>query len=242
MADEKTPNRDEDAQHADDASGRWLRDQLKELSESSQAELAAVVPVSAGGSQTDAGNLLESLAINISQAVSGAVLGPMRDLEKCRAEEKTAIENSVTQQGERLEWVAARLEEIESKMSTAGAQSRDVDERFDQAAEEIRRSSEEFSASLLRIRSEIELITERQAQVEATFGKQQHILEALLEIHERRCESDRALVEIFERTKHSFKGDTAKAAAAEDADGALEPPEPEWSTSKEKESLAAHGD
>ena len=212
---ENAPTTEQNESSSDEASGRWIRDQLRDVADSGLKNLeSAVVPSvetppapQLEAEPTAMTDLVEGLAASISSAVAA----PIRSLELRRSAEHSAVERALREQEaagrsarERIESLAEQLRLLDESLS---ANNRTVEEsRHNSEALGARISAVEESGLADRVQdlnNRLGDMAGRLESAERALRAQAEIVRSLEESERRRRESSRHLGELLDRMRET---------------------------------------
>lgn len=236
-------------------SGRWIRDQLREVADSGLAKLERSAtahsdkPEEPEVEKSDQ-NVLDSLAASISTAV----VEPMRNLERSRAAHQQQMEASLASLSARLEEFQRRFGTLDRELETAkrtAATSQSlvnefrptvsaVERQVKQLEETFRNDLKALGEGLERVREQVQPIDARLQSSEQAVAKHTVALEAVARLERRRQEASRQLVTSVDGLRSSLNrlsnlelvagkiDEQTTAPAKEPGPPATEPPAPEF--------------
>jgi hypothetical protein len=199
----------EEGDRPDEMSGRWIRDQLKDVASAApqqwQGETTETAPqqgapvVAAQGWEDP----LSPIVANLARSISQAVARPLEDFERQRRQDSETVASTVKEHDHRITaaFVALQLVEQASRRLTERVEAqeeptretREVVDRLQGRSEElhsdIRREAEQVSSSLGSLRSELEGFGQRLSHVEGMAEQQRSALARLESLEHRRTES-----------------------------------------------------
>lgn len=192
-----------ESERADEMSGRWIRDQLKDAAGGATPHWLRETPAERNEKPAVAEQGLDDplspLVANLAQSISLAVVQPLEHFERQRRQEAEATEEKVKQHDDRIaaafnalrsvEEASRRLSEKIEAQERPTRETRELVDRLQGRSEElqseIRREAEQVASSVGSLRSELEGFAQRLSHVEGTMEQQRAIL-ARLEASERR--------------------------------------------------------
>ena len=214
-------------------SGRWIRDQLREVADSGLAELErssaardSVEPEAVRGVDGSDQAILENLA----KSISSAVVGPMRSLERNRQTYQRQTELAITSLTKRLEESQAKLATLEQALTRAEQRANDALAQVRELRPGVDQNRTRIAAAELGLRKDLTTLTESLEAASAQIGplaarlaplehaQERHgrALETLTELEMRRHEASRTLLASYDELRESLEGLTDVAIVTEE--------------------------
>jgi chromosome segregation ATPase len=190
-------------------SGRWIRDQLREVGDSGLVGLerrAAGREVAVEAITADESD--EKVFATLTAGISSAVIEPIRNLERSRAAQQQQVQSNVNRLAADLEEMQRRFgtmdRELESTKRVAARSQALMDElkpglsaledkvmAFEAA---FRRDMEALGSGLEQVRAHVEPLAARVQGSEEALGRHSVALEAVARLERRRQEASRQLL------------------------------------------------
>ncbi len=221
------------------SSGRWIRDQLREVADSGIAELERSA-VQGGPKLEPASEEDQTLLDSLASSISTAVVEPMRNLERSRAAHQHQMEESLAKLSASLEEMQRRFGSLDREVEDAKRGSRRSQASLDEirpgiAAIETRIKSLEESfgkdlaalgAGLQEVREQVGPLASRLTASEESVARHTAALDSVDRLEQRRRESTRQIASSVESLRVSLTrlSDLDSSEAPEDVD----PPAPEF--------------
>ncbi|MBI1357164.1 MAG: hypothetical protein GC160_22725 [Acidobacteria bacterium] len=197
------------------SSGRWIRDQLRDVADSSLAALersAAKRGAMAAEPEEAPEQGDQAILENLANSISSAVMGPMRNLERNRASFQHQTEAALATLAQGLEEAQTRVGALEQALTRAEqrtndalAQVRELRPGVDRnrttiAATEqsLRRDMATLQGSLDGVGEQVRKLAERLAPAEQATERQAAALRALAAFESRKQEAARELMASLE--------------------------------------------
>ncbi len=188
----------------EEVSGRWLRDQLRDISE-------GVGPASNGGGESEesSSQLIEGLAASISEAVAE----PIRGLESRREAKQRQLEAALQELSGKLGDAFVEIAKLKDEAAGASARADEAQQmakrEVEAARAEFRQDAEQLSATTVDLRDGFSRLAEEVGRVQEKVREEHERIDAL---RFRETQRAKALSEL-EKASASLK-DALSAAAA----------------------------
>lgn len=190
------PSPDENGD-VDRMSGRWIRDQLGDLTAAeASAGSSPSEPPSPGGGNPFMG---------VAESLSRAVTEPMVRLSRQYEEERGRLEAVIGEQNERISALSAALKRMEDQLARnreeAAQQLQALQQALDATGASLRRDTEDLSAKATELERSFQSFDDRAAALE------QSVHEGAAEVRRNR-ERERELAELFRRAHETLAAET----------------------------------
>ena len=208
----KDSNLTENHQSSEEAevSGRWIRDQLRDVADSSIAGLEALKPISVPDPPPPSVDVDDvttpDLVGNLAASISNAVAAPIRDLERQRSAEKAAVEKSLDQNTRHIQEAVTALErmvEDVQQLQADAEKSREESKTLRDRLEQM--EGEGLNEALSGVRTEIQELGRRLEEAESAGKQDRERVEALTVADSRRRESMRHLGDLLDRVRETVR-------------------------------------
>jgi len=230
-----------DSESERSSSGRWIRDQLREVADTNLAELERSAVQR--GSKAEADDDEEQSALeNLAASISSAVVEPMRNLERSRAAHQHQMEASLTKLSASLEEMQRRFGSVDQQLEAARARSQAlanelrpgiaaVETQLKGLDESFRRDLAALGAGLEQVREQIGPLAIRLTASEESTARHAAALDAVTQLERRRQEASRQIAHSVDGLRDSLSRLTGLelSPSPEDAD----PPAPEFAADDE---------
>ena len=193
-----------------EVSGRWIRDQLRDVADSSITGLEALKPISepeaAAPSDSSEEPATPDLVGDLAASISNAVAAPIRDLERRRSAEKAAVEKSLDQNTRHIQETMTAVERMAEDVQQLRADSEKVRGKSKALRERLDKlEGEGLNDALAGVRAELQELSQRFADAESARRQDQERLEALNASDARRRESMRHLGDLLDRVRETVR-------------------------------------
>ena len=204
---EHPPSSEAGAASGDEMSGQWIRDQLKDVAESSETNPPNPSFVGDDNPQgraeepaTASEDPLGPIVANLAHNISAAVTKPIEDLERRRVAERDQLSHTVQEQAGRLEEAFAalrRLEEANERLSETlnrqESEARDhaaqAGSRIDAVQADFGRERDAILESIGALRGELEGFSGRLSNSERSIEEQRTTLARIEALEHSRGEA-----------------------------------------------------
>ena len=220
-------------------SGKWIRDQLREVADSGLAELERSATARSGKVEDPEVEKADQTVLdNLAASISTAVVEPIRSLERTRAAHQHQMEASLATLSNRLEDFQTRFgaldRELESaKQAAARSQSlvneirpgiSAVERQVKQLEETFRHDLKALGEGLQQLREQVKPMDARLQGSEEAVAKHTVALEAVARLERRRQEASRQLVTSVDGLRSSLNRlSNLELVAAKDQEAPKEP-------------------
>ncbi len=199
-------------------SGRWIRDQLREVADSGLAELERSA-VQRGEPKTEKVTVEDqSLLDSLATSISSAVVEPMRNLERSRVAHQHQMEESLAKLSKSLEEMQRRFGVLDRELENAKSEAKRSEARIDElrpgiaAAQEqvktleqsFRKDLDALGEGLAAVREQVEPLESRLAASEKSTAEHSATLGAVRRLERRRQEASSQVVTSVEGLRASL--------------------------------------
>ena len=196
----------------EEVSGRWLRDQLRNVA--GEVEPATATDDAGSGTEKSTSQLIEGLAASISSAVAD----PIRGLESRREAKQQQLETAIQELSGRLGDAFVEIGKVRDQASSASARADEAREtvkrELENARTEFRKDAEQLSATTVDLRDSFNRLAEEVGRLQEKMREHHERIDSL---RFRETQRAKALNEV-ERASATLK-DALSAAAAIAAPG-----------------------
>ena len=197
----------EATEQLDEVSGRWLRDQLRDVDNESEAPPPPANGASAA--ETSTSQLIEGLAASISSAVAE----PIRGLESRREAKQQQFERSLQELSGKLGDAFVEIAKLREESASAGMRADEakdsVKRELEHARLEFRKDAEQLSATTVDLRDGFNRLAEEVGRMQEKLREHHERLDAT---RLREAQRAKAMSEL-EKASSSLRDALAAAAA-----------------------------
>lgn len=196
-------------------SGRWIRDQLREVAGSSLAQLeaskAATEPVAevtaaADEQATEEAPEAPDVVGDLAASISHAVAAPIRDMERRRAAEHAALQQAVGEHSEALETAVGDIQRLAEGLSDLRQEYEGRQVEQGRLAERVEKIEEaKVSEALTGLRERLDALQERIGEIAEEGRQRAEGMDRIAASQSRRTESMRHVGELLDRMREAVR-------------------------------------
>jgi len=188
---EDPKHHDESSSEDGDVSGRWIRDQLRDVADydapadqdGSVLEQATAEALGGAAAPTPQVEPSEpNIYADMADKISKALLGPIQGIEERRSGAVRDLESKLSD-------ALQRIEGLVEKNDSVALQHRDTALRIDGIESGLRHDADELSASIVQLRAKLEELSSNMEQLGGRIETQNNAVDGLSRLEGRRQDS-----------------------------------------------------